>query len=191
MCDRCGTTAEGTRRRGMCDRCYSRWHRCERPVAPCSHCGQDRGSRPDGLCNACYLYRWRTGKPRPLSFPKVCRVCGERPARAHRRKCGRCDHLGQPGQRCANPECRKPLEFVRSTNGYCHTCYMYYWRYGRRRPASLARPGGHPWCDCGRPATRVKKVLFLRHGQRGRNYVTQKLELCDACWELERELVNG
>jgi hypothetical protein len=185
-CKKCGRSRTISRPRGMCDRCYTAW--LKEKAGPCSHCKKAPGWKPEGLCNACYLYRRRTGRLKLLSWPKTCTICHKRPAIGKSGKCKTCHSFGKPGQRCRNTNCQRPLEFIQTSNGYCCACTMYYRRNGKPRPAALAQPASGRFCDCGQPATRTKQVRFLRHGQKGRQYTTDNLNLCNSCWELEQEL---
>jgi hypothetical protein len=55
--------------------------------ATCQHCGTDAPHRAFGLCSACYIYRWRTGRERPLTYPTQCCVCEAKLVKGYYARC--------------------------------------------------------------------------------------------------------
>lgn len=138
-CKNCGRSVSQLRG-GRCCACvsYRTRHGVERPpngirrtadkARPvCSNCKLDlAGEDYKHLCNACYMYKRRTGRNRPRRlFRENCKVCG-RP---------------------------KGVGFAR---GRCHACYTHWRRKGRdRTPDELASIAPYGWCECKKTAVTV------------------------------------
>jgi hypothetical protein len=70
----------------------------------CAHCGRPTLKLERGQCHACYAYRQRTGRARPLHI-----------------------HSPRPCQNCGQLVRWLPLD-------RCNPCYHYWYRTGRERP---------------------------------------------------------
>jgi hypothetical protein len=96
---------------------------CE--MVTCANCGEAKSIKAKGLCNACYLYWYKHGKPRPDTVRKsrnfLCTTC---------RNCG---------------EQKTPC-----VRGLCRACYWYYRRHGKHRTKSTSPYRGTTACrNCG------------------------------------------
>lgn len=155
--------------KGLCDTCRKFFkengnHRppqgARRKTKPlCANCGQDFAKWVD-LCNACGLYRARTGQMRP-----------ERLWNKDDRRCKRCG---------------RPWIERKFSDGRCPACSSHFRRHGCERPMARIKalyPFG--WCDCGQPAvTKVKvKSGYLQHTAVREKSI--EYALCAECAEAE------
>jgi hypothetical protein len=67
--------------------------------------------------------------------------------------------------------------------GRCNICYLYHLRTGRERPAEPVER----LCDCGQPVSHVVEIKVGSGGTKNR-LKREVLELCEDCYEYEREV---
>jgi len=67
--------------------------------------------------------------------------------------------------------------------GRCNACYLYLYRAGKERPVELIERR----CECGQPA---RHLMQIKVGSGGRRWQLKRetLELCEDCYQYEREV---
>jgi hypothetical protein len=173
-----------------------------KPGQICTHCGQPScGRYYEGICEACYAYKRRTGVSRPTSTMrrknkgKLCGRCRQEGAR-YKGLCKKCyqykwaNGRARPRYRyitehclvCGRPKPDTPAQFLRA--GRCSTCHAYWQKHRRERSEELIRkvaPLG--WCECSKPARRADVLLQTMTGDGYER--AEKYNLCNDCYALE------
>jgi hypothetical protein len=206
-CTNCGQDLAISRNTGLCNACTHHQRRHGTPrivkqkVTICRRC-HERKPVAKGLCAACYHYqKVNKGKPRPrrLWADKVCKTCGRPNVKMTKGECRTCyeyrwlygkerpAHLWQKWNPTIQPKqrgmqhcivCGKPC--VERARQRCRSCYSYWWKHHRDRPAQLWQRGApYGWCDCGAPAV-TEVTLSVNQG-------VQTYKLCRDCYQLEVE----
>lgn len=132
--------------------------------AACANRGCPGTPRHRGLCNSCYHYEWKRGRPRPRYLW---------------------------AEECIN--CKRPRTGPSSLRSYgrCDTCRRYLQRYGKERaPDIIRRHAPLGWCDCGAPAVEEQQIVTRPHlAQRESGRVSRHtLRLCADCASVERHM---
>jgi hypothetical protein len=178
VCRICGRVcAPGVDRSyGRCQMCawYWRRHGVERPPVPpgqlerprplprpraapqpCSHCGRLAQNRSRGRCMACYQYRRRYGRerplaPRPVATLRPCAHCGRLTRKPVRGRCAPCyqywhRHGTDRPPVLLDPQAPRPCQTCGQLTpghrrGRCPACYMYWYRHGVERPRGPRPP---------------------------------------------------
>jgi hypothetical protein len=159
-CIRCKKRPVGTERKELCSACYFRERRA-RDIQPCKNCGEMKSveSKSLGLCQGCYSYQRKHGKPRPNEVRKrskirECTNCGEERRIEAKGLCQRC-YLYQKRHGIARPLllqkgwCTRCKQKKARAQGMCHACYSYKRKHGVPRPSYLFK---RDECKiCGKP----------------------------------------
>lgn len=129
-CKECGKIIKYLRR-GLCDACYRRWMRRNKPRPPreCKQCGRERTIIAHGICDVCDAARYY--KPHKV----ICRNCGKERIEWDAELCGHCWHKLHPKiAKCKKCQQDKPIY----ARGMCASCYSL-WFYRNKSKYDICK----------------------------------------------------